>query len=52
VPDTSRRILGALGDDPDAIGWDRVAYGLTPARSGIAPAEPLFPRIDAPAVTA
>jgi methionyl-tRNA synthetase len=48
VPDTSRRILEALGEEPDAIAWDRVAYGLTPARSGIAPAEPLFPRIDAP----
>ncbi|HJR93841.1 MAG TPA: methionine--tRNA ligase [Gaiellaceae bacterium] len=52
VPNTSRRILETLGEDPDAIGWDRIAYGLTPARSGIAPAEPLFPRIDAPAVTA
>jgi methionyl-tRNA synthetase len=52
VPNTSRRILEALGEDPDAISWERVVYGLTPARSGITPAEPLFPRIDAPAVTA
>lgn len=52
LPDTSRRILEALGEDPDAVGWDRVAYGLTPKRSGIAPAQPLFPRIDARAVTA
>jgi methionyl-tRNA synthetase len=52
VPATSRRILESLGEDPEAIAWDRVAYGLTPARSGIGPVEPLFPRIDAPAVTA
>ena len=52
IPTTSTRILEALGEDSGAVGWDRVVYGLTPARSGIAPAEPLFPRIDAPAVTA
>jgi methionyl-tRNA synthetase len=52
VPATSARTLDALGESPDALGWERVAYGLTPARSGIAPAQPLFPRIDAPAVTA
>jgi methionyl-tRNA synthetase len=52
VPSTSRRILEALRESPDALGWERVAYGLTSARSGIAPAQPLFPRIDAPAVTA
>ena len=52
VPNTSRRILEALGEDPDAVAWERVAYGLFPERSGITSAEPLFPRIDAPAVTA
>jgi len=52
VPDTSRRILEALGENVDEIGWERVRYGLTTARAGIAPAQPLFPRIDAPAVTA
>jgi len=52
IPSTSRRILEALGESPDAVGWERVAYGLTTARSGIVSAQPLFPRIDAPAVTA
>jgi methionyl-tRNA synthetase len=52
IPSTSSAILEALGESPDVVGWERVVYGLTPARSGIAPAQPLFPRIDAPAVTA
>ena len=51
VPETSARILAALGESHE-IGWDRVAYGLSPARSGIAPAPPLFPRIDSPTITA
>jgi methionyl-tRNA synthetase len=46
LPETSARILAALGADPDAIGWDRVAYGITPPRGGIVAASPLFPRID------
>jgi methionyl-tRNA synthetase len=52
IPETSGRILAALGADPDDLGWERVAYGLTPARIGIAAASPLFPRIDAPTAAA
>jgi methionyl-tRNA synthetase len=52
VPATSRSILDALGEDPEDVAWERVAYGLLAARDGIGPAQPLFPRIDAPAVTA
>lgn len=52
LPDTSPRILEALGGDPAGIGWSEVDYGLTPARSGIAPAVPLFPRIDTPTAAA
>ncbi len=52
IPETSARILAALGADPDEIGWERVAYGLTPARTGIAAASPLFPRVDAPTAAA
>ena len=48
LPETSPRILAALGGDPADLSWDGVAYGLTPARSGIAAASPLFPRIDLP----
>jgi methionyl-tRNA synthetase len=52
LPETSGRILEALGGDRDEIGWDKAAYGLTPARTGISPAPPLFPRIDAPTTAA
>ena len=52
VPATSARILEALGENPDDIAWDRVAYGSSRARSGIGPAPPIFPRIDSPTITA
>ena len=52
LPETSSRILAALGADPGEIGWDHVAYGLTPPCSGIAAATPLFPRIDTPTAAA
>jgi methionyl-tRNA synthetase len=48
VPATSDAILEALGR-PSDTGWDSVAPGRTPALDGIAPAPPLFPRIDEPA---
>ena len=48
VPRTSASILDALGQADD-LGWEKVAPGLTAAASGIEPAVPLFPRIDAPA---
>jgi methionyl-tRNA synthetase len=49
VPATSAKILAALGQ-PHDVAWGGVAAGRTVAVAGIAPAEPLFPRIDAPAV--
>ncbi|MBM2822224.1 MAG: methionyl-tRNA synthetase [Thermoleophilia bacterium] len=52
LPETSGRILEALGGDRDEVGWDKAAYGLTSARTGITPAQPLFPRIDAPTTAA
>jgi methionyl-tRNA synthetase len=52
LPETAPQILGALGEDPSAVAWNRVAYGLTEPRTGIAAAPPLFPRIDAPTATA
>ncbi len=52
LPETSGRILEALTLDGSDVAWDGVAYGRTDARSGIVPAAPLFPRIDAPAATA
>jgi len=45
LPETSARILAALGQ-PSAIDWSEVAYGRAQAVTGLAPAEPLFPRID------
>jgi methionyl-tRNA synthetase len=47
VPETSDRILGALGQPPD-LAWENVAAGRTVAADGIEPAVPLFPRVDAP----
>lgn len=48
VPDTAAAILEALGQ-PGGIGWEQVAYGLTPETDAIVAAPPLFPRLDAPA---
>jgi methionyl-tRNA synthetase len=52
LPETSPRILETLGADSQELTWDLVAYGRTPARSGIAAASPLYPRIDAPTAAA
>jgi methionyl-tRNA synthetase len=52
VPETAPRILEALGRPADELDWAGVAYGRTAETSGIAPAEPLFPRIDPPVVAA
>ncbi len=49
IPETSQRILTALGQPDDDLSWGAVGYGGTIAASGIEAAEPLFPRIDAPA---
>jgi methionyl-tRNA synthetase len=51
VPSTSERILMALGQPAD-LAWAGVAAGRTVAASGIVPAEPLFPRVDAPTAAA
>jgi methionyl-tRNA synthetase len=52
LPETAPRILAALGGDPGETAWDGVQYGLTPTREGIAPSEPLYPRIDTPTAAA
>jgi methionyl-tRNA synthetase len=51
LPDTSRRILAALGQPP-TLDWAEVAYGRTRAVEGLEPAAPLFPRVDEPATAA
>ncbi len=51
IPETAERVLEALGQPLD-VNWERVAYGLTGDLEGITPAEPLFPRIDAPTAAA
>jgi methionyl-tRNA synthetase len=51
VPETSARILEALGQLPD-VSWEQVAPGRTVAATGIEAAAPLFPRVDAPTAAA
>jgi methionyl-tRNA synthetase len=48
LPETAQRILEALGQD-GSLDWECVRAGQTDAAEGIAPAVPLFPRVDAPA---
>ena len=48
LPETSPQILAALGQD-ESLDWAGARSGQTRAAEGIAPAEPLFPRVDAPA---
>jgi methionyl-tRNA synthetase len=51
LPQAAPRILAALGQ-PQELGLDGVAYGLTPETDGITAAEPLFPRVEQPTATA
>jgi methionyl-tRNA synthetase len=48
LPVSAARILDAVGQ-PQELEWERVAAGRLEAASGISGAEPLFPRIEAPA---
>jgi methionyl-tRNA synthetase len=48
LPEAAGRILAALGQ-PAGVDWARVAAGRLEAATGIRGAEPLFPRIEAPA---
>ncbi|MGH3024748.1 MAG: methionine--tRNA ligase [Gaiellaceae bacterium] len=52
VPETSERILIALGQSADSVRWEDVAAGRTVEADGIAPAPPLFPRVDTPTAAA
>jgi methionyl-tRNA synthetase len=51
VPDTAERILTAMRQPAD-LSWARVGYGKSVEVSGIEPAAPLFPRLDAPSAAA
>ena len=51
LPKTAPQILRALGQ-PEDVAWTKVARGLTVQAEGIAPAAPLFPRVDAPTAAA
>jgi methionyl-tRNA synthetase len=51
VPKAAAEILSALGQ-PDDVSWSNVAPGRTVEASGIEPATPLFPRVDAPTAAA
>jgi methionyl-tRNA synthetase len=48
IPDTAAAILSAL-QQPAALDWSLVAYGLTAETHGIEAAPPLFPRLELPA---
>jgi methionyl-tRNA synthetase len=48
VPEASARILAALGQ-PAGVEWERVTAGRLEPATGVRGAEPLFPRIEAPA---
>jgi methionyl-tRNA synthetase len=51
LPKSAPQILRALGQ-PEDLAWTNVAPGLTAQAEGIAPAAPLFPRVDAPTAAA
>jgi methionyl-tRNA synthetase len=51
LPETTPQILRALGQ-PEDFDWSRLAVGQTVEGEGIEPAQPLFPRIEAPAAAA
>ncbi len=51
LPQSAPEILRALGQ-PDDLSWSNVAPALTAQADGIAPAQPLFPRVDAPTTAA
>jgi methionyl-tRNA synthetase len=48
LPETAPQILEALGQD-ESLDWSGARAGQTRAAQGIEPAQPLFPRVDAPA---
>ena len=51
LPDTTPQILRALGQ-PQDFSWSRVAPCQTVETEDVEPAEPLFPRVEAPAAAA
>jgi methionyl-tRNA synthetase len=51
LPRSAPEILRTLGQGDD-LSWSNVAPGLTVEAEGIAPAAPLFPRVDAPTAAA
>jgi methionyl-tRNA synthetase len=51
LPVSAPEILRALGQSDD-LSWENVAPGRTVEAEGIAPAAPLFPRVDAPTAAA
>jgi methionyl-tRNA synthetase len=51
LPETAPKILAALRQ-PEELAWDAAAPGRSVAAEGIAAAEPLFPRVEAPSAAA
>jgi methionyl-tRNA synthetase len=46
IPSSSERILAALGQDPARVSLDAAAWGAGAAGATVAPAGPLFPRVE------
>jgi methionyl-tRNA synthetase len=51
LPKTAPQVLRALGQ-PEDFAWSGVAHGKAVEADGIEPAQPLFPRVEAPAAAA
>jgi methionyl-tRNA synthetase len=49
LPESAPRILRALGQDADDFSLERIRTGTAAETDGIGAAEPLFPRLEAPA---
>ena len=46
MPGSCERVLTALGQDPAAVAISDVAWGAGRAGARVAPAGPLFPRVE------
>lgn len=46
IPGSAERALAALGQDPGQVGLDRAAWGAGTQEARVAPAGPLFPRVE------
>jgi methionyl-tRNA synthetase len=48
IPDAAGRMLTAVGEPADAIGWERARPGLLAGGARVEDVGQLFPRVDTP----